>query len=718
MFEELTQSAIRPFRATPDVAFYFPHDAVAGVRQTVVRALQRAEGPTMVLGGAGLGKSLLADLIAQDLGEQFDIVRLSSARLCTRRALLQNILFELRMPYRNLSEGELRLSILDRLEAGEGRAPEGVLLIVDEADALPAKLLEELRLINNFNRNGQPRTRLALFGSLRLEDTFAEPAMESFSQRLAARCYLQPMNKRDTAECIRHQLRVAGVNPGQVITQEGLDCVYAASEGVPRLVNQIMDHTLMLAIANHQSPISAALVEEAWADLQQLPAPWHAGHEAMNLLQNINSSTVEFGTLNDEAEWNEDEIEAEPAEALATPTNFFAAFHELPLEDDTDERVSLPGDKSISEGSADEEVEQDTAPEREFTDQPEFEEEPVTASHSESYFAGRPSDLELIAFEDEQQQYDALGMWENDPPLIPLQAATQTIEDEPETVNVASVTVAPLVSLATSDQLDMNSLFGGDFEEEIEVPKQTLESSREWLDEVEPVIEVTINDDLQFASYMESTESTVEPIAEAPSLDVQADQPTIEIPQVAASEELELSDEAVNDYVYRLQQYADCVVQSQLDMAVGEEVLVGSEANESVAEVDAWQVCTLEGDDQHALNIARDIEDLVSQLNFSAFSVEPYSVEQIAIDAQSNRSRVEDSVRTGENEEVFMLHRPQELESRMVYEPGADEYDDDRHLLVVEEEVPAAIKSSARPADEKPPVKISPYNQLFARLRK
>src|SRR5437762_6521831 len=165
MYESYFQLQRRPFVAAPLAQNYVPSAAIEQARQTLVRCVERAEGPALIVGPAGSGKSLLCQLLALHFREQhFQVAMLASARLSTRRALLQNILFELHLPYRGMEEGELRLSLIDHLEPrGSGLA--GLLLVVDEAHTLPLRLLEEIRLISNFIRDSQPRVRLVLAGS-------------------------------------------------------------------------------------------------------------------------------------------------------------------------------------------------------------------------------------------------------------------------------------------------------------------------------------------------------------------------------------------------------------------------------------------------------------------------------------------------------------------------------------------------------------------------
>jgi type II secretory pathway predicted ATPase ExeA len=297
MYESFFQFHARPFPAAPSANHYFGSESAEHARETISRCIERAEGPTMVIGPAGTGKSTLCQVLAAQFGDRFHVAMLASARLCTRRALLQNILFELKLPYRDREEGELRLSLIDYLEPkDDGR--HGMLLIIDEAHMLPLRLLEEVRMITNLVRDGQPRVRLVMAASPILDERFASPRLESFNQRIAARCYLQSMNAQETAEYIRAQVAAAGGEVDQVFGEEALTAVYRATDGIPRLVNQVCDHALMLASIGQTAPISGHGIEEAWADLQQLPTPWTETDSGGPVEE---SDILEFGSLDDDS---------------------------------------------------------------------------------------------------------------------------------------------------------------------------------------------------------------------------------------------------------------------------------------------------------------------------------------------------------------------------------------------------------------------------------
>ena len=274
MYESFFGFVKRPFLATSTLDRYFPAICIEQTFQTTSRAIQRSEGPVAIFGGTGLGKTMCCLRIAENFRRNFEVVMLSSSQLITRRALLQSLLFELRMPYRDMSEGELRLTLMSRLQPSTDNPTDGLVLIIDEAQTLSMKLLDEIRLLTNVVRNGVPRVRLVLCGTMRLEDCLSHPHMDSLNQRLAARCYLTPLSNQETSQYVIHKIELSGVIGSSVMTRDALDAIYRGSDGIPRLIDQLADQSLLLACNERERPISAAMVGRAWCMLQQLPNPW------------------------------------------------------------------------------------------------------------------------------------------------------------------------------------------------------------------------------------------------------------------------------------------------------------------------------------------------------------------------------------------------------------------------------------------------------------
>jgi type II secretory pathway predicted ATPase ExeA len=308
----------RPFLSAPNPQRYFAAGAIEDARQRIVRAIARSEGPAILVGGAGTGKSLLLAVLAEQFAAKMAVVTLAGAQLCTRRALLQMILFELGLEYRGMDEGELRLAILSHLRGQKhahtdvGMAPGAklqadvktqakptrLLLLVDEADTLPIRLLEELRVLTNVSAAGLPLVSLVLAGSPVLEERFADPQLDMFAQRLAARCYLAPLGREETHQYVRSQVAAVGIKPEKLFTADAYEAIHSATGGVPRLVNQLGDQLVWMAEETGCAPLDATLVQQAWSDLQQLPAPWnHDGAAAPSAGSSEASGVIEFGEL-------------------------------------------------------------------------------------------------------------------------------------------------------------------------------------------------------------------------------------------------------------------------------------------------------------------------------------------------------------------------------------------------------------------------------------
>lgn len=292
MYESFYGFEKRVFATVPDTARYFPIHELMAARETLAHVIENAEGPGVVVGPAGVGKTLLCELLKDRFRGQFEVVVLSCGRLRELQDMLQAIVHQLRLPHQGQNEGELRLTLLDFLEPS-AECPHGLLLLVDEAQHLSIELLEELRMISNFVRDGAPRVRIVLLGNQRLEENLTNPKLESLNQRLAARCYLEGMNREESREYVVGLTNAAGGALG-LWNEDALRSIYDATDGIPRVINQLCNRTLASAANRKALQIDGKLVQQAWSDLQQLPTPWSDESEETT------ECVIEFGGLDEE----------------------------------------------------------------------------------------------------------------------------------------------------------------------------------------------------------------------------------------------------------------------------------------------------------------------------------------------------------------------------------------------------------------------------------
>lgn len=273
MVESFFGLARRPFCVVANLDCYVPTHACQQAIDHSVRCVLRAEGPSVIIAAAGLGKSICAMKIAQKLREVMQVVFLSSSQLCTRRALLQTILYHLGEPYQATGEGALRIQLQQRLTQPASRSQQ-VVLVVDEAQTLSTKLLEEIRILTNTLSQGKPVVHLVLIGTLKLEDTLSHPHMESLNQRIVSRQYLAPLSHQETLHYIRCKIELAGADPSSVFEPAAMEAIYRASDGVPRLIEQLADQAILQSGLESKRPITASCIGSVWSQVHQLPNPW------------------------------------------------------------------------------------------------------------------------------------------------------------------------------------------------------------------------------------------------------------------------------------------------------------------------------------------------------------------------------------------------------------------------------------------------------------
>ena len=274
MYEASFDLKRRPFGATPDATCFLAAAPIQAALDEILVCIEQGQGISVLTAPAGVGKTLLCERLRLELGSRFETVFLRHASFLTRRALLQTLLCELNHSYQHPSEQELRLALWPAIRELQPER-EALVLICDEAHQLSKSLIEELRILADFAEAGKPLVRLVLVGQLNLEEKLTLPSLEAFNQRIRAHVNLPTFDRAGTLDYIDYRLTWAGGRTDEIFTPQALDMIVQASDGVPRCINQLADHTLLLAFVAEQRPVREELVREALNDLRQLPLHWN-----------------------------------------------------------------------------------------------------------------------------------------------------------------------------------------------------------------------------------------------------------------------------------------------------------------------------------------------------------------------------------------------------------------------------------------------------------
>jgi general secretion pathway protein A len=139
-------------------------------------------------------------------------------------------------------------------------------LIIDEAQALPDELLEEVRLLANIETTSDKLLPIVLAGQPELADRLNQTSLRQLKQRVALRCHLGTLDNRETAEYIAGRIRVAGGNSVMVFTRQAVDAIFERSGGIPRLISVICDNALISGFAADRRPVGRDIVEDVCRD--------------------------------------------------------------------------------------------------------------------------------------------------------------------------------------------------------------------------------------------------------------------------------------------------------------------------------------------------------------------------------------------------------------------------------------------------------------------
>jgi type II secretory pathway predicted ATPase ExeA len=291
----------RPFAALPDVDAFVPLNGICQAFDELMQTTTEGRGIGVLTAPAGLGKTLVCQRLARELSGQFRVALLPSGNFLTRRSLLQAILFELGHSFVRMADQELRLALSTMLQTLRP-SRRGLVLIVDEAHLLAARMLEELRALLNQGEGGEPLVRLIVSGQLSLEETLSRPQCDAFNQRIGCQSMLPSLTRDESSSYITRRLAWAGANVSEVFTRDALIAICEASDGVPRCLHQLADHCLTMAANRAEKPINVRTVHEALEHLKQLPLNWAEPTTGRGLTNPLEAARAQGGMLRNSIE--------------------------------------------------------------------------------------------------------------------------------------------------------------------------------------------------------------------------------------------------------------------------------------------------------------------------------------------------------------------------------------------------------------------------------
>jgi general secretion pathway protein A len=259
-----------PFSIAPDPELLYlspsHHEALAHLNY----ALTAHGGLICLTGEVGMGKTTLCRAFIEQVPDHVDIAYIFNPMLSAPE-LLQSICTELEISCESAS-GEKPLSnkqLIDRLyEALIERYASGrkVICIIDEAQSMPAPLLEQIRLLTNLETNRDKLLTLILVGQPELQEILAQHSTRQLDQRITARFHLPAMNKKQLKPYMQHRLLQAGCGQ-EILTDGAISAIWSGSNGIPRLINSIADRALLGAYATGNSRVTKAIARQAVSEV-------------------------------------------------------------------------------------------------------------------------------------------------------------------------------------------------------------------------------------------------------------------------------------------------------------------------------------------------------------------------------------------------------------------------------------------------------------------
>jgi general secretion pathway protein A len=258
-----------PFALTPDPRFIYFTPSHKEVMANLHYGIENGKGLIVITGEVGTGKTTILRWMLERLDRTVLVAYVFNPRLTVPEFYQY---FTTLLDVREWeTKSELLIQLGKTLESRHSRGLRTV-LIVDEAQGLSPYVLEEIRLLSNFESNSAKQLQIVLTGQPELREVLNKPELRQLKQRVALRGQIKPLpNVEETKKYIFARLLVAGAERTDIFSPGAVDFIFRCSEGIPRQINNLCDNALLTGFAAGEPTIGRAIIEEVAETFDMLP---------------------------------------------------------------------------------------------------------------------------------------------------------------------------------------------------------------------------------------------------------------------------------------------------------------------------------------------------------------------------------------------------------------------------------------------------------------
>jgi general secretion pathway protein A len=271
MYDAYYHFQAKPFQLTSDPRFFFSSKGHRRAMAYLVYGVHQGEGFIVITGEIGAGKTMLANTLARKMASR----NLVLAQVVSTSLEADDVVRMVAAAF-NLSQENSKAVLLHRIEQfliASHRQGKRALLVVDEAQNLPARSLEELRMLSNFVCADKPLLQTFLLGQPEFRRTLQSPELEQLRQRVIASCHLGPMGLTDTEAYILFRLQTVGWHTDPSFSRDAFAAIHQYTGGIPRKINILCDRLLLMGCLDKNHAFTVKEVDVVISELQQEFAP-------------------------------------------------------------------------------------------------------------------------------------------------------------------------------------------------------------------------------------------------------------------------------------------------------------------------------------------------------------------------------------------------------------------------------------------------------------